>query len=280
MPGLGKHRTTMRVRLKEVACDHVYFSVFFTWFEQARTELSHAAGMPYQKLVEQGLGSFVTKAGARYHAPVPPHVEPVIEARVARMTRLRFAFAYDVFIPGRELPAVSGWSDHAVADLDGNLRRIPQAFSAAYEPTGEDIPRPDHAEPEEVHFSRKFRVRYEETDAFQVVYYGNYFALLEAAWSGQLFGTAWDIARGIEHGRNLPVIETACTYTSPARYDDVLEVCAAVSPASRTRLRFSWIVRNAETGEACARAHTIHAVTDRGRPARITDELLELLGAS
>ena len=280
MPGTSHHHTTMRVRLKEVAYDHVYFGTFFTWFEEARTDLSHAAGMPYQTLVDLDLGSFVTFAGATYHAPVPPDVEPVIESRIASMSRIRFAFAYDVYIPGREKPAVTGYSHHAVADLSGKLRRIPSKFADAYDPTGEAVPEPDPPEPDRVNFTQRFRVRYQETDAFQVVYYGNYFSWMEAAWSGQLFGTPWDIARGIERGRNLPVIDASCKYLSPARYDDVVAVEAKVSKVSATRLRMDWRVRKEGADETCALGHTVHAVMDGGRPARITQELLSLLGAA
>jgi acyl-CoA thioester hydrolase len=272
------HETTFRVRLKEIAYDHVYFGTFFTWFEVARTELGRAAGMPYKVLVDREIGSFVTSAAARYHRPVAPHAEVRVVTKLTTMSRMRYAFSYEVYADGDDTPSVTGSSHLATADNAGKLCRLPDDFAAAFAPTGDDNPAPKPPGPLDVDFTSDLRVRYEETDAFQIVYYGNYFAWMEAAWSGHLAGTPWDIARGALDGRNIPVIEAACRYLSSARYDDVVITEVGVTPIGKARLRLDYRFRSVDGDTVHALGYSIHAVVDNGRPARITDELLGLLG--
>ena len=73
------------------------------------------------------------------------------------------------------------------------------------------------------------RVRYSETDAMGVVYYGNYFVWFEVGrteWLRQI-GTTY---RELESkGCLLPVIEAHCEYKSPAHYDDLLTIVTQLS---------------------------------------------------
>ena len=73
------------------------------------------------------------------------------------------------------------------------------------------------------------------------------------------------IARGLYLG----VIETACRYLKPARYDDDLVIRAAVTDMGRARLQIDYAVVGSD-GVVRALGHTVHAVLDdAGRPQRI-----------
>jgi acyl-CoA thioester hydrolase len=68
----------------------------------------------------------------------------------------------------------------------------------------------------------------------------------------------------------MPVIEAACRYRSPARYDDEIDVETRVAAASRIRVEFAYRVLRVEDGRLLATGRTVHAATDRtGAPRRM-----------
>lgn|GEM_PF-227261 len=272
------HTSEIRVRLKEVAYDHVYFGTVFTWFEVGRGDLSRAAGAPYAELEERNLGSFVVSAAAHYRRPIPPTGIVRLETRLARMTRSRFVFAYSLYAANHSDPAVVGSTEHVMADLAGRPCRIPAEFSGAFTPTGEPVEPVRLAGPERANWRHRLRVRYEETDAFRVVYNGNYFAWMEAAWSGRLAGGPWDIALNMQRGRAFGVLRTACRYIAPARYDDEVEIEVGAAPVGWTRVQLDYRFASGKTGETLAFGRTLHAVTEGGRVVAVPRDLLECLG--
>lgn len=278
------HTSTIRVRLKEVTYDHVYFGTVFTWFEVGRGELSCAAGAPYAQLEGQGFGSFVTSAFAQYHGPIPPTGVVHLETRLAAMTRSRVIFRYALCSRDRPEPAVTGQSEHLMADLHGHPRRIPAAFAGAMNPTGEPVEKVNLDGPQDTAWADRLRVRYEETDAFGVVYHGNYFAWMEAAWSGRLMGGSWDVARTMRQGRTLSVVHAACRYLAPARYGDDVTIDVGATHVGKTRVqldyRFGRITPTGADGRTLAFGRTLHTLIDGGRPVRVPADLLAALGVA
>ncbi len=81
-----------------------------------------------------------------------------------------------------------------------------------------------------------------------------------------------------DDGLLLPVIDAACTYHAPARYDDLLRVRASVAGHSGARVTFSYRVERESDGSLLATGRTTHAVVDRrGRPRRLPARLKGLL---
>jgi len=121
------------------------------------------------------------------------------------------------------------------------------------------------------------RVRYAETDAMGVVYYGNYLAYFE---DGRV---AYLQQRGIPYsemeaaGIYMPVAEAYCKYRAPAHFEDELAVETRVGESGRARVRFDYVVRRGQ--EVLAEGFTVHAARDReGRPVRIPAEWAQKLG--
>ena len=277
---IGRHVHEHRVRVKETAWDHIYFGTVFTWFEVGRSELSRTAGMPYSELTRRGIGNFVVRACARYSKPIPATGSVLIETRLVRMSRLRFTFAYDIRVPGDERPRVTGYTEHASADISGKLARIPDEFLAVFEPTGETLELVDDAELERNAWTHNIRVRYEETDAFGVTYNGNYFAWMEAAWSSKLMGGPWDVAMNIQEGRTFAVAEASCRYLSPVTYDEPVSIEVVASPVGRTRARLDYRMVQPETSAVLALGHTLHAVVIDGKASRVPADLWDGLGVT
>ena len=84
-------------------------------------------------------------------------------------------------------------------------------------------------------FATPVRVRYAETDAAGVVYYGNYLTYFEVVRVELLRALGHPIT-GIEaQGIVMPVVEARLKYMRPAHLDDLLEIAVSidsVGPAS------------------------------------------------
>jgi acyl-CoA thioester hydrolase len=126
--------------------------------------------------------------------------------------------------------------------------------------------------------SAHLRVRYAETDRMGVVYYANYLVWFEVGRTEWLRQSGWTYREMEQAGFSLPVIEAACQYYQPARYDDEIEIRTRATMAGRVRVRFDYeIFRNAER-QLVASGHTVHAVIDpNGRPCRPPDRVLRVL---
>jgi acyl-CoA thioester hydrolase len=123
----------------------------------------------------------------------------------------------------------------------------------------------------------RIRVRYAETDKMGIVYYANYFVWFEVGRTDLLRSSGWSYREMETEGYSLPVIETACEYRQPARYDDEVEVRTSGTLLSPVRVRFDYeIVRLADEA-SLADGHTVHASLDpAGRPKRLPTRVREL----
>jgi acyl-CoA thioester hydrolase len=116
----------------------------------------------------------------------------------------------------------------------------------------------------------KVRVRYAETDKMGIVYYANYLVWFEVGRTDLLRERGWSYREMEGDGLSLPVVEAACGYRRPARYDDELEVRTTGVLLSPVRVRFDYQVVRPADAATVAEGHTIHASLDRnGRPARL-----------
>ena len=68
------------------------------------------------------------------------------------------------------------------------------------------------------------RVRYAETDKMGVVYYANYFGVVQVARTDWLRSLGCSYREMEPAGVALPVIEAHCEYRRPANYDDEIEI--------------------------------------------------------
>ncbi len=125
----------------------------------------------------------------------------------------------------------------------------------------------------------RIRVRYAETDAMGVVYYGNYLTWFEVGRTDLLRQLGESYREIVEMEKlHLPVVEAHCRYHKPARYDDLVDIVTRASRPSRARVQFDYELSRAEDGLLLASGSTLHvAVGIDGRPCRLPRKLRELL---
>ena len=123
------------------------------------------------------------------------------------------------------------------------------------------------------------RVLYVDTDQMGVVnnvHYLRWFEIGRAEWIRKR-GRAY---RDLEaDGLLLPVVEAHVRYRSPARYDDLVVICAGPRESTAATITFGYMLYHKEEGRLLAEGWTRHAAADRtGRVRRLPAEVLTLLG--
>lgn len=122
----------------------------------------------------------------------------------------------------------------------------------------------------------KLRVRYEETDAMQVVHHAKYFIWFEAGRI-ELLRSIGGSYRDVEkRGFLFPVVEAKATYHAPARFDDEVLVKTRLATTGNTSIKFeNEIFKLPERTHLCS-GYTVHVLVDReGRPTKIPEEYLK-----
>jgi acyl-CoA thioester hydrolase len=122
------------------------------------------------------------------------------------------------------------------------------------------------------------RVRYAETDGMGIAYHANYFVWFEVG------RTEFCRRRGLtyraieDHGFFIVVVEAACQYKKPLRYDDRFIVRTTLKEATDKKFVFAYEVVGLEDREARATGQTVHLVVNRqGKVAALPAELFDRL---
>ena len=110
-------------------------------------------------------------------------------------------------------------------------------------------------------FVTEVRVRYAETDAAGVVYYGAYLAYFEVARVEWLRALDCPIREAEARGVLLPAVEARVRYLQPAHLDDLLAIHVWATDVKRVSFAFEYEVRRGQ--DLVARGYTRHAVVDR-----------------
>ena len=123
----------------------------------------------------------------------------------------------------------------------------------------------------------RVRVRYAETDQMGVVYYANYLVWFEVGRTELLRTLGWSYREMEQAGIALPVIEAACAYHRPARYDDELEIRTLGTLVSAVRMQFDYTILRTPADDLIVSGRTLHAaVNAQGRPARLPARVTDL----
>ena len=123
-----------------------------------------------------------------------------------------------------------------------------------------------------------YRVIYGDTDNMGQVYYGNYFRWFEIGRSEMFRKLGLPYKTVEDNGIYLPVSETHCKYSTPAKYDDIIVIETSVDTSVKGGIKFDYTIY-AEDGETLlAKGCTKHAcVTQQGKVVRPPKFIKEIL---
>ncbi len=133
-------------------------------------------------------------------------------------------------------------------------------------------------------FYTELIVRYEETDAMSVVYYGKYFVFFEVARTEYLKNIGYNYVNIERDGFYFVVAESNCKYFNPARYDDDLKIFAKIEYVKNSSFNFLYNIvkkskneneNSSEPDANIAKGNTVLVCVDNEgfRPRRIPDYL-------
>lgn len=127
----------------------------------------------------------------------------------------------------------------------------------------------------------KLRVRYEETDTMQVVYYAKYFVWFEVGRMELLRSVGLAYSEWEKLGFRIPVKEAKATYHASARFDDEILVRTKVAHVGNSSIRFENEIYKLPEMKLLCNGYTVHVLIDRdGRPTKIPDEIAARLISS
>ena len=122
--------STIRIRYADTdQMKQAYYGKFFEYFEQGRSDLLRAIGLPYPRVEEMGLFLPVIEAHAEYKRPVryDDEIEVVTYLRDRPVARVRLD--YEVFRTGENEPIATGYTiDGFVNSTTGKATRAPAQF--------------------------------------------------------------------------------------------------------------------------------------------------------
>lgn len=121
------------------------------------------------------------------------------------------------------------------------------------------------------------RVYYEDTDAGGIVYYANYLKFIERARTEALISlgvsqTALQAGSGLVFA----VRAVVASYNAPARLEDQLDVVTTVTRISGARIEMAQDIFRGDS-RIFDSVVTLVCIGAEGRPARIPDEIADIL---
>ena len=111
-------------------------------------------------------------------------------------------------------------------------------------------------------FRHRVRVRWGECDSQGVVFYPIYLAYFDVAMTELWREAVGPYAQMVETGADMVVAEASIRYRSPARFDDEVELVAAVISLGTTSMRTALAVERVSDGTELAEGELRHVFVD------------------
>ncbi len=130
-------------------------------------------------------------------------------------------------------------------------------------------------------FKTVYRVTWSDTDAAGVVHHSNYFRLFERTEEEfyEHLGLSIDYLANL--GFWLPRIEVFCTYRTPSRFGDVLEISLSVDEIKEKVVKYGFVVKKKDTDILVAEGYVVAVAADKGfgKAINIPHKVIEKLKA-
>ena len=121
----------------------------------------------------------------------------------------------------------------------------------------------------------KHIVQYYETDMMGFVHHSNYIRWMEESRVDFLRQLKIDYTSLEKDGIVSPTVEVNCRYRKSTTFEDIVFVTVTMTEFKGVKLKFAYIMKNAE-GEVVAEASSVHCFIDKnGRPIRLAKEYPE-----
>tara|TARA_B100000287_G_scaffold77400_1_gene69476 strand:- start:328 stop:732 length:405 start_codon:yes stop_codon:yes gene_type:complete len=109
----------------------VYYSRYYEYFEEARTELLASIGLEVKKVEKDGITLPVISSHCDYKKGAKFEQNIFVKALIESKPKSKLHIDYFVFIENEKDFIVSGYTEHAFVNYNGKAVRVPKIISDA-----------------------------------------------------------------------------------------------------------------------------------------------------
>ena len=104
----------------------VYYSRYFEFFEEARTEMLSSIGLDYSNIEENGAMLPVIEAHCEYKKGATFSQDLIVETYIRELPKVKIKFEYKICPAGSDEILLTGYTVHACTNLKGKPVKMPK----------------------------------------------------------------------------------------------------------------------------------------------------------
>ena len=104
----------------------VYYSRYFEFFEEARTEMLSSIGLDYSNVEENGAMLPVIEAHCEYKKGATFSQDLIVKTYIRELPKVKMKFEYKICPAGSDEILLSGYTVHACTNLKGKPIKMPK----------------------------------------------------------------------------------------------------------------------------------------------------------
>ena len=104
----------------------VYYSRYFEYFEEARTEMLSSIGLDYSNVEEKGAMLPVIEAHCEYKKGATFSQDLIVKTYIRELPKVKMKFEYKICPAGSDEILLSGYTVHACTNLKGKPIKMPK----------------------------------------------------------------------------------------------------------------------------------------------------------
>jgi len=272
-----------RVRYADTDAQAVaYYASYFTWQEVGELHFLETHGFDIPALDRQGLLLTAAESYVKYLRPAVYDEQLVVRTRVAEAAAKRMLVESEIVRVEDGVVLALGRMADVVVGPEGRVVPLPDQFADLAEKRVERIaiaPKADTllapTPPGAKQHTHEIQVRYADTDAQQVAYYGSYYVWFEEGRNEltRAVGLPYSVLE--RQGILLPVAEAFCRYFAPLRARERFRITTAVPALGKARMTFTNRITSLDGTRDIAAGYTVHACTSPdGRHHALVPEIV------
>jgi len=104
----------------------VYYSRYFEFFEEARTEMLSSIGLDYSNVEENGAMLPVIEAHCEYKKGATFSQDLIVKTYIRELPKVKIKFEYKICSAGSDEILLTGYTVHACTNLKGKPVKMPK----------------------------------------------------------------------------------------------------------------------------------------------------------
>ncbi len=104
----------------------VYYSRYFEFFEEARTEMLSSIGLDYSNIEENGAMLPVIEAHCEYKKGATFSQDLIVKTYIRELPKVKIKFEYKICPAGSDEILLTGYTIHACTNLKGKPVKMPK----------------------------------------------------------------------------------------------------------------------------------------------------------